>query len=211
MNTITVKEICDTLLKQHELDMRRRSVEIQVGASFDTMKLADQMIIEKNTEEKFIPSPEFQTHPAVSQHMAGMLPTDYMISVCEPTPGLMGLVNAAEKRLRYKILYPPGRFEDWIQPNDRFDWVIMNPPFSPMVEGYRWLRMLMDHSDNIICLLPWSILINSSRRMNFLMEFGLVSVTNLPRKAFPKTRIQCCIMKLQKGYQGETKFLNFNW
>lgn len=102
----------------------------------------------------------------------------------------------------------PERFED-VGKDQRFDYVVMNPPFTPMKEGYRFLAEAMRMSDNIIALLPWLSLINSERRTKEINDFGLVSVTHLPRKAFPGSRVQCCIIKLRKGYEGEISFRLF--
>lgn len=148
----------------------------------------------------------FQTLPIVAEYMASFIPLGCG-TILEPTPGLGNLVRAAEKR---GSVIAPNRFED-ILTGSRFDWAIMNPPFTPMQEGYRYLKAVMEMSDNIVALLPWFILINSQKRINEIMGFGLVSVTHLPRKTFPGCRIQCCVLEMKKGFVGETIFKKFDW
>ncbi len=148
----------------------------------------------------------FQTPPVVADYMASMLPINCG-SILEPTPGLGNLVAAASKK---GTVTAPTRFED-IKKGSRFDWVIMNPPFTPMQEGYKYLTEVMEMSDNIIALLPWFIIINSEKRLNKIKEFGLVSVTCLPRKTFPNCRIQVCVLELIKGHDQPTIFKTFTW
>lgn len=149
----------------------------------------------------------FQTPPIVADFMASFLPINCG-TVLEPTPGIGNLVIAAEKR--GAKVYAPDYFKD-IPENYRSDYAIMNPPFTPMIEGYNYLTKVMEMSDLIIALLPWFVLINSEKRLKDILDFGLVSVTHLPRKTFPGCRIQCCILQMNKGYKGETLFKHFTW
>jgi hypothetical protein len=149
---------------------------------------------------------DFQTPVIVAEFMASLM-DDQCGLILEPTPGLGNLVQAAKHKGR---VIAPENFEDII-PGTRYDWAIMNPPFTPMIEGYRYLSEVMNMTDNIVALLPWFIIINSEKRLNAIMKFGLVSVTSLPRKTFPGCRIQCCILKMQKGFKGETIFNKFSW
>lgn len=146
----------------------------------------------------------FQTPHGTAEYMASMIP-DNCGTILEPTPGLGNLVNAVWSK---GTVTAPDRFED-IQKGTRFDWAIMNPPFTPMKEGYRFLTEVMDMTDNIIALLPWFIIINSDRRYKALKSWGLVSITNLPRNTFPGTRIQCCVLELRKGYKGDVLLKDF--
>ncbi len=151
-------------------------------------------------------SDQFQTPPIVANYMASFLPNNCG-TILEPTPGIGNLIEAAKDKGN---IFAPQFFED-IKKGSRFDYAIMNPPFSPMKEGYRYLSEVMLMSDHIIALLPWFIIINSERRLNAIKSFGLVSVTHLPRKTFPGCRIQCCILQMKKGYKEDTLFKNFNW
>lgn len=151
-------------------------------------------------------STDFQTPSVVANYMASMLP-DNCGTILEPTPGLGNLVAAANRKGK---VIAPINFED-IEPGSRFDWAVMNPPFTPMEEGYKYLLSVMEMSDNVIALLPWFILINSDRRFTQIKNSGLASVTHLPRKTFPGCRIQCCVLEIRKGYSGPVMFKTFTW
>jgi len=151
-------------------------------------------------------SVEFQTPKIVADYMASLIPYDCG-TILEPTPGIGNLVNCVKHK---GVVIAPINYED-IPKDARYNWVIMNPPFSPMKEGYRYLKEAMRMTDNIIALLPWLILINSQRRMNDIIDYGLVSITNLPRKAFPGSRIQVCILEMKKGFNDDTTFKSFSW
>ena len=130
--------------------------------------------------------------------MAAMLPAG-VETVLEPTPGEGNLVKALEEQ-GYHVTAPK---EFW-SVSGRFDAVVMNPPFSPMAQGYQILFAVMEMSNVIIALMPWLTLINAKGRTETIRQFGLRSVTHLPRDAFPGSRVQTCILNLHKGYQGET-------
>ncbi len=155
----------------------------------------------------------FQTPPIVANYMATMIPRD-AFNILEPTPGIGNLVVGIKLEMDYRegkySIVAPTYFED-IKKDSRFDCIVMNPPFTPMKEGYRYLTECMEMSDNVIALLPWFILINSERRMKTIREFGLISVTHLPRKTFPGCRIQCCVLEMKKGYTGLTSLKHFTW
>jgi type I restriction-modification system DNA methylase subunit len=85
----------------------------------------------------------------------------------------------------------------------------MNPPFSPMTLGYQILYNCINMSDNIIALMPWLTIINSERRTKKIIDFGLKSITHLPRNIFPGSRVQTCILEIKKGYSGDIKFINY--
>jgi hypothetical protein len=55
-------------------------------------------------------------------------------------------------------------------------------------------------ADDIIILLPWSALINSERRTKKYIEKGLKKIIHLPRKAFPGSKVQTCVLVFRKGY-----------
>ena len=138
---------------------------------------------------------EFQTREDVCRYMVSLLP-DGACTVLEPTPGEGNLVRALEG---YEVT-APGEFWDvsgW------FDAVVMNPPFTPMKEGYRILYAVMDMSDVIIALMPWLTLINSQGRTRGVVGFGLRSVTHLPRSVFPGARVQTCVLQMERGYSGD--------
>lgn len=145
---------------------------------------------------------DFQTPPVVCQYMVSLLPAG-VSTVLEPTPGEGNLVRALQAK-GYQVTAPS---EFW-DVSGRWDAVVMNPPFTPMEEGYRILYAVMEMSDIIIALMPWLTLINSEKRTDDIEGFGLKGVTHLPRSAFKGSRVQTCILEMQKGFTGE-KSLRF--
>jgi type I restriction-modification system DNA methylase subunit len=121
-------------------------------------------------------------------------------SILEPTPGEGNLVRSLEKK--GTVTAPQNIFS---LPETSYDWVVANPPFTPMKVGYQILDKCLEISDNLVFLLPWLVIINSERRTRKLQDFGLVSVTHLPRKAFNGARVQTCILELKKGYTRGTR------
>lgn len=148
----------------------------------------------------------FQTPSVVANYMVSLM-DDYCGTILEPIPGLGNLVEAVKDK---GIVTAPRLFED-IPSGSRFDWVIMNPPFTPMKLGYKILFDVMGMTDNIVALLPWFTIINSEKRLKKITRYGLVSVTHLPRKTFPKARVQCCVLLLKKGYSNKTILNQFTW
>jgi hypothetical protein len=151
------------------------------------------------------------SHPIVGQHfqtpdwcchtMVSMVPP-WVHTVLEPTPGDGNLVRALQKR-KFNVTAPS---EFW-SVTGTFDAIVMNPPFTPMSEGYRILDACMDMSDVIVALMPWLTIINSERRTARLMRFGLKEVRHLPRYTFEGSRVQCCILHLEKNFRGQTIFV----
>lgn len=164
-------------------------------------------------------SEDFQTPPDVCAYMASMIPWN-CYTVLEPTPGIGNLVKAISPTC--EVTAPLDYFK---LPPGRFDCVVMNPPFSAkstilqnaptgkdfsgMKMGYWFLTECMERSDNVIALMPWFTLSDSDVRMRFLKEWGLKSITALPRKTFQYARIQTVVLQLQKGYKGPTEFKVF--
>ena len=149
-------------------------------------------------------STDFQTPEKVCTYMSSFLP-DNAGDILEPTKGVGNLVKALSKK--GNVIAPDGNFFD--MPKRMFDWVVMNPPFTPMKKGYEILYDCMEMSDNVVALMPWLTMINGKKRTDDIMEFGLVSITHLPRKIFDGARVQTCILVMRKGYRGSTEFLNY--
>ena len=143
---------------------------------------------------------QFQTPLWVCEYMAGMLP-DGTITVLEPTPGQGNIVSVLTD---YDVTAPQDFFE---LETDYYDAVVMNPPFSPMKKGYEIMYSCMERSDTIIALMPWLVMINSAKRTKDIMDFGLKSITHLPRKVFDGSRVQTCVLEMSKGFSGNTKFV----
>lgn len=170
---------------------------------------------------------QFQTPPEVATYMASLIPPS-SFHILEPTPG-QGNLSRATGNLGIStgksfLIDSPGNFFK-LKGTVKYDAVIMNPPFSEkhafgvpadldlkgMRMGYYMLKRCMGWSDNVIALMPWFTLLDSDVRTRELKEYGLISVTSLPRKTFGYSRIQTCVLQLQKGYKGETLLKTFNF
>lgn len=143
----------------------------------------------------------FQTPEWCCEYMSSFLP-DKCGRILEPTPGKGNLLKSLQKK--GEVIAPENFFD--LSDNERFDWIVMNPPFTPMKVGYDIFYKCMEMSDNIIALMPWLTIINSEKRTKDIMEYGLVSITHLPRKTFQGSRVQTCIMELSKNWNKETIF-----
>lgn len=161
----------------------------------------------------------FQTPPVVCDHMAKMakdcnvIGINSYLTVLEPTPGKGNLVGALNDH--GFVVYGPGSLDFWVSPvnvySSKYDFVVMNPPFFPIKEMERFILRAQELSNNVIMLIPYIYIINSERRLNQLKSFGMVSITNLPRKTFPKSRVQTCIVHLKKNHSGDTLFKTFEF
>lgn len=151
---------------------------------------------------------KYQTPGPVADYMASLLPKKVK-TVLEPTPGAGNLLKAVYKVRNAAIVAPDDFYK--VPKHLRFDAAIMNPPFTPMQEGFEFLTAVMKMTDNIVALLPWFILINSEKRLKHITDFGLVSITSLPRKTFPECRIQTCVIVLKKNHKKQAIFKTFNW
>lgn len=151
----------------------------------------------------------FQTPPEICKYMISLLPNNVK-SVLEPTPGNGNILRELEK-LKFDVRIPKDDF--WDMPLKEYDSSVMNPPFTPMEEGYRILFKVMEHCNIIVALMPYLAIINSEKRVNKFLEFGLKSVTHLPRNVFKGSRVQTCILELNKNYRKETiyHFINKNF
>lgn len=165
----------------------------------------------------------FQTPLAVCDYMANMVPKDCDL-VFEPTPGIGNLVYSLEKRGLNVETADDFFLHDF---KKRYPFIVMNPPFSSksaftdnapegveikgMKLGYYILQKCMEMSDNVIALMPWYTISDSDVRMRYLTQFGIKSLTSLPRKTFEYARIQTVIIELEKGFKGDTIFKTFNY
>jgi hypothetical protein len=147
---------------------------------------------------------KYQTPPEVVKYMVSLIPEN-VTTVLEPTPGNGNIVNELLNK-GYEVT-APGNYEE-LDPWSKFDAIVMNPPFKSSIE-HHFLFDALRRSDIVIALLPWFTLINADRRAEQLFNFGLVSVTHLPRRTFPKIKVQTCVMKFVRGYQKITKLLWF--
>jgi len=143
---------------------------------------------------------DFQTPSYICEYMASFLPSNAGC-ILEPTKGMGNIVRAIESK--GTIVAPDDFFK---MESRKFDWIVMNPPFSPMKLGYKILYSCMEMSENIIALMPWLTLINSEKRTKDIIDFGLISITHLPRNAFKGSRVQTCVLNMKRGHIKDTKF-----
>lgn len=141
---------------------------------------------------------DFQTPLNVCDYMTSLVPKGAR-NVLEPTPGEGYLVKALRAN-GLKVIAP----ENFFEVSGWFDCIVMNPPFSPMQMGYDILFKCFEMSDHIIALMPWLTIINSKNRTRQINEFGLAAVTHLPRSVFPGSRVQTCILELERDYNNDT-------
>lgn len=143
---------------------------------------------------------DFQTPAQICKYMVALLP-DSIETVLEPTPGQGNLVKAL-KRKGYSVTAPKNF---WKMERAKFDAAAMNPPFSPMEMGNRILFDVMEMADIVIAIMPWLTIINGDARTRKLQDFGIKSVTHLPRNVFRGSRVQTCILELSKNFSGRTR------
>ncbi len=143
---------------------------------------------------------DFQTPKDVCNYMFQYV-YEKDLRILEPTPGEGNLVSVL--RQNNNAVVAPNNFFDIDKTIERFDYVVMNPPFTPMKIGYQILFDCMEMSDNIIALMPWLTIINAKGRTDKILEYGLKSITHLPRTIFKGSRVQTCILEMRKGFVGD--------
>lgn len=166
---------------------------------------------------------EYQTPQNVADYMVSLLPNEVKL-ILEPTSGKGNIVNSIiQNRPDCVCIHPKNYFD--LDPSKNFDAIIMNPPFSSkslditnapikykdcgMKAGYWILEECMEKSDIIIALMPWFTISDSDVRLRKINNFGLKSITVLPRKTFDYARIQTCVLEMHKGYAKSTQFKIF--
>ncbi|MFX0183859.1 MAG: hypothetical protein ACFE95_12315 [Candidatus Hodarchaeota archaeon] len=151
---------------------------------------------------------DFQTPFWCCEYMASLLESN-IHTILEPTPGKGNLVKILNKHFP-QVLTPQGNFWDLINSEHygsaSWDAVVMNPPATPMQNAYNILYECMKYTDRIVALMPWLTIINSQKRTKDILDFGLISITHLPRSTFPGSRIQTCVLNMKKNYEKEIKF-----
>jgi type I restriction-modification system DNA methylase subunit len=158
--------------------------------------------IKKNNHNKLVQDwgNNFQTPQNICHYMASFLPKNAGL-ILEPTAGKGNLVKVLQQ---FGNVFAPDDFYKMTE--NKFDWIVMNPPFTPMKKGYEILYKCMEMSDNIIALMPYLTIINGEKRTNHIMNYGLKSITHLPRSVFKGSRVQTCILEMSRGYKSDTVF-----
>lgn len=147
---------------------------------------------------------DFQIPDWVCDIIVSMI-DDYPFIVLEPTAGKGNLVRAISRKFPSCGIITPEDIDTY-EPNGIFiDWVVGNPPFTPMIRGFEILEKVYDWCPKVVMLLPWLLLINSEKRSKWFMDNGLCEVIHLPRKAFKGSRVQTCIVKMIPGFDGDIK------
>lgn len=162
----------------------------------------------------------FQTPTPICDYMCSMIDST-AVTILEPTAGEGDILRSLDKIDRPLLVMAPNNFFEFNNNNNRkYDAIVMNPPFSSkyafgvpetvketgMRLGYYILTECMKMSDHVIALMPWFTISNSDVRLRYLKEYGLKSITALPRKTFQYARIQTCILELERGFNGDTIF-----
>jgi len=140
---------------------------------------------------------DFQTPEWICNIMVSLIDS-YPQKILEPTPGEGNLVNAIHNKYPNTEIIKSNNFET--QKLIKVDYVIANPPFSPMSIGYKMLNKFFYFSGNIIVIMPWLSIINSEKRTDMYIKKGLEKVIHLPRSVFKGSRVQTCILKFKDGY-----------
>ena len=149
----------------------------------------------------------FQTPENICKYMCSFLP-EYAGLILEPTPGKGKLVKELENYGTVQYPLPGVDFFDLEKStlHNQYNWVVMNPPFTPMKDGYKILYKCMEMTTNIVALMPYLTIINGEKRTQDIMDWGLKSITHLPRSTFKGSRVQTCILHMEKGFKGDTIF-----
>lgn len=168
---------------------------------------------------------KFQTPPPVCYYMVDLLAeiAPRAKRVLEPTPGIGNLADALRRR-GYRVTAPRDYFA-MPCPVPRYDAVVMNPPFSSnyadqrrapehlrdsgMKLGYYIFTECAEITDHVVAIMPWFTISNSDVRLRWMADYGLVSVTPLPRKTFGYIRCQTCVIVLKRGWREATLFKTF--
>lgn len=146
------------------------------------------------------PSNHFQTPLWVCDIMIKQI-TNPPNSILEPTAGNGNLVKTLKEKFPNTEIIAEYHDIHNLAPI-KVDYVVANPPFSPMLKGYEMLELFFKFSKNIIIILPWLSLINSVKRTNWFRLMGLYKVIHLPRSAFVGSRVQTCILVFKDNYHG---------
>jgi len=152
-----------------------------------------------------ITNDDFQTPEWVCDIMVSLIDGDPK-AILEPTPGQGNMVKSIRKRFHKPHICSPACDFLIFSTHIPFDYVIANPPFTPMRLGYQMLEHMFDFSTEVITIMPWLTIINSEKRSKWLVDRGLQKIIHLPRRAFKGSRVQTCILKFTKDYEGDIIF-----
>ena len=173
---------------------------------------------------------QFQTPDYVADYMVSLIKEEPRL-VLEPSIGEGNLVKALWKRFpkchvlgfdTKQTTLKDDRLEffklDFMKVKDsylldtigyRFDLILANPPFTPMLLSYGFFEKLINIQKRGVYILPYLFLINSnSRPKKYSQIVNVKNIINLPRNVFKNARIQSCILDV---YDGETRDSKYTW
>lgn len=142
---------------------------------------------------------KFQTPKWLCDKIAKAIDLPNDSTILEPTPGAGNLVKALTK---FKVSTPVSDFWDLDDPihKEKFDAVVMNPPFS---DAECILMKCMQLSDMVVAIVPWITILSSDKRTSKIREWGIEKVWHLPRKVFSGISSSLMVIFLKKGYKGD--------
>ena len=127
-------------------------------------------------------------------------------TILEPASGCGILANRLESKLPNSVIIRQSDDFLTVKPF-KCDQIVTNPPFTPMVLGYKMLERFFLFTKNIIVLMPWLTIINSQKRTEWIKDSGLRRVIHLPRNAFKGSRVQTCVLVFEDGYSGDVSLI----
>jgi hypothetical protein len=88
------------------------------------------------------------------------------------------------------------------------DCIVYAPSLTPQKPIYKTIEKIMDnHSiDHITAVVPWLVLINGEYRTRKMIEWGLIDILHLPRRALSGSSVQVCVLIMHRGYRGKIEF-----
>lgn len=167
-----------------------------------------------NFEISHIGPNEYYTPEWLSEYMISLIDKEIPFSVFDPTPGPnSSILSAVRKVYPCNVSVEELKGDFWDIDISHVDIIVANPPFFPYSKVYQYLERFILIADQIICIIPWYTIINSERRTEKIIKSGLKRIVNVSRSAFPKIRVQICVLDIQKGYCGDAVFGNVgpNW
>jgi hypothetical protein len=82
------------------------------------------------------------------------------------------------------------------------------PPLTPMIPIFETLEALMLNpvAKHVVAVVPWQAITNSAKRTKEIIDWGLFQLIHLPRRAFPGTSVQACVLDMWKHHAGNSTF-----
>lgn len=140
---------------------------------------------------------DFQTPLDLCRYIMSSVKIDKNDIVLEPTKGTGNFIRIfKELNLRYDT--PEGDFFKY-KTTKKYDFIIGNPPFTPMPLGYKILDICFDNllkeDGELLFIMPILWLVNSTKRMKKYYPH-LKRIHLLDRTVFKGSRVQCAVFHL---------------